>query len=118
MKLGIQEDSTNRTKIAELLRFSTSESGDERINLKEYVDRMKQGETGVCYITGESIAVVSSSPVLENLCKKGLEELDMVDPVDEYAVQQPEGSVGRSWNPQRRSIRLGMTKMRRKSLRS
>merc|ERR1712025_1222627 len=88
MKLGIHEDSTNRTKIAELLRFNTSKSGDEQISLKEYVDRMKEGQNDIYYITGESIAAVSSSPFLECLRKKGLEVLYMVDPVDEYAVQQ------------------------------
>ena len=41
LKLGVHEDSTNRTKIAELLRFHTSKSGDEQVSLKEYVDRMK-----------------------------------------------------------------------------
>merc|ERR1712096_222320 len=88
IKLGIHEDSTNRTKIAELLRFNTSKSGDEQISLKEYVDRMKEGQNDIYYITGESIAQVSSSPFLENLRKKGLEVLYMVDPVDEYSVQQ------------------------------
>merc|ERR1711985_46100 len=88
LKLGIHEDSTNRTKIAELLRFQTSKSGDESISLKEYVDRMKEGQNDIYYITGESIAQVSSSPFLENLRKKGLEVLYMVDPVDEYSVQQ------------------------------
>merc|ERR1739848_718995 len=88
MKLGIHEASTNRTKIAELLRFNTSKSGDEQISLKEYVDRMKEGQNDIYYITGESIAQVSSSPFLEQLRKKGLEVLYMVDPVDEYAVQQ------------------------------
>merc|ERR1712072_609705 len=44
IKLGIHEDSTNRTKVAELLRFNTSKSGDEQISLKEYVDRMKEGQ--------------------------------------------------------------------------
>merc|ERR1711874_542621 len=88
LKLGIHEDSTNRTKIAELLRYQTSKSGDESISLKEYVDRMKEGQNDIYYITGESVAQVSSSPFLENLRKKGLEVLYMVDPVDEYAVQQ------------------------------
>merc|ERR1712054_682916 len=88
LKLGIHEDSTNRQKIAELLRYQTSKSGDESISLKEYVDRMKEGQNDIYYITGESVAQVSSSPFLENLRKKGLEVLYMVDPVDEYAVQQ------------------------------
>merc|ERR1712188_91558 len=88
LKLGVHEDSTNRTKIAELLRYNTSKFGDEQISLKEYVDRMKEGQNDIYYITGESIAAVSSSPFLESLRKKGLEVLYMVDPVDEYAVQQ------------------------------
>eukprot|EP00434_Breviolum_minutum_P021467 symbB.v1.2.018945.t1/scaffold1532.1/size113366/2 len=88
LKLGVHEDSTNRTKIAELLRFHTSKSGDEQISLKEYVDRMKEGQNDIFYITGESVAAVSSSPFLETLRKKGIEVLYMVDPIDEYATQQ------------------------------
>merc|ERR1712013_94331 len=88
IKLGIHEDSTNRMKVAELIRYHTSKSGDEQISLKEYVDRMKEGQNDIYYITGESIAAVSSSPFLETLRKKGLEVLYMVDPIDEYAVQQ------------------------------
>merc|ERR1712031_2753 len=41
LKLGVHEDSTNRTKVAELMRYQTSKSGDELISFKEYVDRMK-----------------------------------------------------------------------------
>merc|ERR1712185_43140 len=88
LKLGVHEDSTNRTKVAELLRFNTSKSGDEMISFKEYVDRMKEGQNDIYYITGESVAQVSSSPFLENLRKKGLEVIYMVDPIDEYSVQQ------------------------------
>merc|ERR1712195_322282 len=88
MKLGVHEDSTNRIKLAELLRYQTSKSGDESISLKEYVDRMKEGQSDIYYITGESVAQVSSSPFIETLREKGLEVLYMVDPVDEYAVQQ------------------------------
>merc|ERR1712054_249129 len=88
LKLGIHEDSTNRAKLADLLRFQTSKSGDETISLKEYCDRMKEGQNDIFYITGESIQQVSSSPFLESLRKKGFEVLYMVDPIDEYCVQQ------------------------------
>merc|ERR1711957_851811 len=88
LKLGVHEDSTNRTKVAELMRYHTSKSGDEMISLKEYIDRMKEGQNDIYYITGESIAAASSSPFLESLRKKGLEVLYMVDPIDEYVVQQ------------------------------
>merc|ERR1712072_237341 len=74
--------------LADLLRFQTSKSGDEAISLKEYCDRMKEGQNDIYYITGESIQGVSSSPFIETLRKKGLEVLYMVDPIDEYCVQQ------------------------------
>ena len=80
------EDSTVGVKTAELLTFNTS--GDEQICSREHVDRMKEGQNDIWHITGESIAVVSSSPFEENLRQKGLEVLYMVDPVDEHAVQQ------------------------------
>merc|ERR1712226_1737613 len=88
LKLGIHEDSTNRAKLADLLRFQTSKSGDEVISLKEYCDRMKEGQNDIYYITGESIQGVSSSPFIETLRKKGIEVIYMVDPIDEYCVQQ------------------------------
>merc|ERR1712139_255429 len=70
------------------LRFQTSKSGDEMISLKEYCDRMKEGQNDIFYITGESVQAVSSSPFIEALRKKGFEILYMVDPIDEYCVQQ------------------------------
>ena len=54
LKLGIHEDQGSRTKIAELLRFDTSKSGEDMISLKEYVQRMKEEQKVIYYITGES----------------------------------------------------------------
>jgi len=87
LKLGVHEDSSNRGKIADLLRYPTSKS-TEVVSLKEYVDRMKEGQEGIYYITGESVAAVDASPFLETLKKKGLEVMYMCDPIDEYCVQQ------------------------------
>ena len=91
LKLGIHEDTTNCTKIAELMRFKSSKSGDEQTSLKEHVDRMNVGQNDMYCFSGARTAVVFPSPFLENLRKKGLEVLHMVNSVDEYASQTAEG---------------------------
>lgn len=88
LKLGIHEDSTNRNKLSELLRFSSSKSGEDQISLKEYVGRMKENQKFIYYITGESKSHVANSPFIEKLKNKGIEVLYLTDPIDEYAIQQ------------------------------
>lgn len=88
LKLGIHEDSQNRKKLSDLLRFHTSASGDEMCSLQDYVERMKENQKHIYYITGESKEQVANSSFVESVKKRGFEVIYMVDPIDEYVVQQ------------------------------
>uniref|UniRef100_A0A3Q3K4S4 Histidine kinase/HSP90-like ATPase domain-containing protein n=1 Tax=Monopterus albus TaxID=43700 RepID=A0A3Q3K4S4_MONAL len=88
IKLGIHEDSQNRKKLSELLRYYTSASGDEMVSLKDYVTRMKDNQKHIYYITGETKDQVANSAFVERLRKAGLEVIYMIEPIDEYCVQQ------------------------------
>ena len=88
IKLGIHEDSTNRKKLSELLRYYSSQSGDEMTSLKDYVSRMKENQKDIYYITGENKESLANSSFIEMLKKRGFEVLYMVEPIDEYAVTQ------------------------------
>jgi len=88
LKLGIHEDSTNRKKLSDLLRYHTSSSGEDRCSLKEYVSRMPEKQKQIYYITGESRDAVANSAFVERVKKSGLEVIYMIDPIDEYCVQQ------------------------------
>merc|ERR1711983_48685 len=88
IKLGIHEDSTNRKNLAGFLRYYSSASGDDLCSLGDYVSRMKENQKDIYYITGESKEVVAASAFVERLKKRGFEVLYMVDPIDEYCVQQ------------------------------
>ena len=88
LKLGIHEDQSNRQKLSEFLRYHTSKSGEDLISLKDYVARMKEGQKDIYIITAETRAAAAASPFVEALKKKDLEVIYMVDPIDQYVIQQ------------------------------
>merc|ERR1712182_81195 len=87
IKLGIIEDSANRSKLTKLLRYKSSTSGEGYTSFEEYVENMKDWQKAIYYIAGENVEAVENSPFLEKCKAKGVEVLYMVDPIDEYAIQ-------------------------------
>uniref|UniRef100_A0A0A9XRH4 Heat shock protein 83 n=1 Tax=Lygus hesperus TaxID=30085 RepID=A0A0A9XRH4_LYGHE len=85
VKLGIIEDPANRTRLAKLLMFLTSNSGDYT-NLSDYIARMKPKQDHIYYMAGTSRDEVENSPFVERLLKKGYEVLYLVEAVDEYTL--------------------------------
>jgi molecular chaperone HtpG len=88
IKLGIHEDNVNREKLSELLMFYSSKSNSKMISLKEYVKNMPPNQKQIYYITGESQKSVENSPFIEKCKRQNIDVLFMIDPIDEYCVQQ------------------------------
>jgi len=116
IKLGIHEDAKNRKKLAEFLRYHSTKSGEDQVSLKTYVERMKESQKVIYYITGESKDAVQNSPFLEALKKRDLEVLFLVDPIDEYAIQQLKDYQGKSMAcATKEGLDLGLTEEEKKN---
>ena len=88
LKEGPAEDFSNREKIAGLLRFATTHTGEatQNVSLDDYISRMKEGQNKIYYITGDNFAAAKSSPHLEVFRKKGIEVLILSDRIDEWMM--------------------------------
>lgn len=85
IKLGVIEDPANRTRLAKLLMFLSSNS-EKMTSLSDYVSRMKPKQEKIFYIAGSTKEEVSKSPFVERLLRKGYEVLFLTEAVDEYAI--------------------------------
>jgi len=86
LKLGAIEDSSNRNRLAKLLRFDSSENKEKKTSLSDYLSRMKEGQENIFYMAGASREEVVTSPFVERLLKKGFEVLYLTEAIDEYAI--------------------------------
>ncbi len=87
LKEGVSSDFDNQDRLVSLLLFQSSHDAKVLTNLKSYVERMKEGQQEIFYLTGESRGIVENSPHLEAFKEKGYEVLYLIDPVDELVVQ-------------------------------
>jgi molecular chaperone HtpG len=99
LKEGPAEDFSNKEKIAGLLRFASTLSGNDEqtVGLSQYIERMKDGQDKIYFLTGESYAQVKNSPHLEVFRKKGIEVLLLTDRIDEWLMSYLTDFDGKSF---------------------
>jgi len=86
IKLGAFEDASNRSRLAKLLRFHSSNDEKEQTSLTDYVKRMKEGQTHIYFVACAERKECVASPFAERLLKKGYEVLHLTEAIDEYAI--------------------------------
>jgi molecular chaperone HtpG len=87
LKTGIVMDPENKKRIADLVRYKTTRSGNEWITFKKYIENMKPDQKFIYYITGDNLNSILNSPHLEKLKENDFEVILMNDPVDEWVVK-------------------------------
>ena len=87
IKLAVHEDSKNRDKLIELLRFNSANNVDSYIKLNDYVENMKEDQKSIYYITGQNKEAMSTSPFIERIRAQGYDVLYFTDAMDEYMIQ-------------------------------
>jgi molecular chaperone HtpG len=103
VKEGLVADQENRDAILEICSFGTTHDAEKPATLREYVERMKDGQEHIYYLTGESRTAIESSPHMEAFRDRGFEVLVLTDPIDEMWAD----TVGEFDGKQFRSIAKG-----------
>ncbi|KJE91193.1 glucose-regulated protein 94 [Capsaspora owczarzaki ATCC 30864] len=108
IKLGLIDDFANRSRLAKLLRFPSSNSDTDDTSLTDYLARMKEGQSNIFFMAGLNREETSTSPFVERLLKRGYEVLYLVDPVDEYTIQNlPEFEGKKFQNVAKEGLKFG-----------
>lgn len=97
MKEGLLDDADNRETLLEIASFDSTHSADEQTSLTSYVERMKEGQEHIYFLTGESRQAIEHSPHLEAFQDKGFEVLILADPIDEMWVDAVDGFQGKKF---------------------
>jgi molecular chaperone HtpG len=87
LKEGVASVEESQDKILPLLLFPSSNDAATLTSLADYVERMKEGQEDIYYLTGESVDIIAGSPQLEAFKAKGIEVLYLADPIDEFVVE-------------------------------
>ena len=87
IKLAIHDDKTNKEKLMELLRFVSSKSELKQISLDTYIEQMKEKQPGIYYINADNLINAKTSPFVEKVMSNEYQVLFMIDPIDEYLMQ-------------------------------
>ena len=96
LKIGVIEDSANRNKLARLLRYKSSKSGDKWTSLDHYVERMKEWQKQIYYVSADTLEKAQSSMFLEPFKNRDVEVLFFTEPIDEYVAQNLREFNGKS----------------------
>lgn len=88
LKMGVMDDKKNKSKLVKLLRFQSSTSEGKLTSFESYIDRMKESQDKIYFLTCEDLAACESNPIMEKFKARGLEVLYMDQPIDEYCSQQ------------------------------
>jgi len=97
VKEGLLDDVDNRDSILEIASFASTHDAEAPTTLKDYVARMKEGQTDIYYLTGESRSIIENSPHMEAFQAKGFEVLVLTDPIDEMWVDAVNGFDGKQF---------------------
>lgn len=117
LKIAIHEDAKNRSKLAELLQFRSTKSGDDTTTLSQYIDRMKENQKDIYFLAGESLKAIQGSPLVAKLVARDLEVLFFTDPIDEYMTQALQEYQGKKFvNISRDGLELPLTEEEKKTL--